>query len=237
MLHLEQKPCYACNFRNLIDCHTGCRVSADIMFVLDISHSIGDEDLKDIIDFETTFIQHLHIGPDSDRVGTVLFGRHAHEVFNFSSHQTTDEVLAAVAGIYNLTREIKAREKPLPTNIAAGLCSVWTSFSNDARPSATVFRIAILMSDGQATDLRKYIECGPWSTSEAVEEIRGLQPPILMYVIGVSNNVDTQQLMSIATDSSHYIYLDDFNQRLFHNVDEIIRNDICWKGELGSSIP
>lgn len=217
--------------------NAGCRVSADIMFVLDISHSVEDEDLKDIIDFETTFVQHLHIGPDSDRVGTVLFGRRAHEVFNFSSYQTTDEVLAAVAGIYNLTQEIKDHDKPLPTNIAAGLCSVWTSFSRDVRPSATVFRIAILMSDGRATDTRKNVECGPWNTSEAVGEIRDLQPPVLMYMIGVSNDVDTQQLMSIATDSSHYIHLDDFDQRLFHNADEIIRNDICWKGELGSSIP
>ena len=202
------------------------------MFVLDISHSVENEDLKSVIDFETTFVQHLHIGPDSDRVGTVLFGRRAHEVFNFSSHQTTDEVLAAVAGIYNLTQEIKAHDKPLPTNIAAGLCSVWTSFSSNARPSATVFKIAILICDGQATDTRKHVQCGPWNTSEAVEEIRGLTPPVLMYVIGVSNNVDTQQLMSIATDSNHYIHLDDFNRSSFHGVDEIILNDICSKGEL-----
>ena len=211
-------------------------MGADIMFVLDISHSIENEDLKSLIDFETTFVEHLNIGPDSDRVGTVLFGRRAHEVFNFFSHQTTDEVVAAVAGIYNLTQKIWTHEGLQPTNIAAGLCSVWTSFSRDARPSATV-RIAILVCDGQGTNLHKYVQCGPWTTSEAVEEIRGLQPPVLMYVIGVSNDVNTQQLMSIATDSSHYIHLDDFNRSSFDGVVETILNDICWKGELGSSIP
>ena len=52
---------------------TGCKVNTDIIFLLDISGSISKPDLKKVVGFETQFVQNLNIGPDNDRVGTVLF--------------------------------------------------------------------------------------------------------------------------------------------------------------------
>ena len=56
-------------------------MNADIMFVLNISHSIHEADLTGVLDFEAKFVQSLTIGPDDDRVATVLFGGNAHKRF------------------------------------------------------------------------------------------------------------------------------------------------------------
>ena len=184
-----------------------------------------------MVDFETQFVQNLNIGPDNDRVGTVLFGRHAYEVFNLSSYQDRDDVLAAVRGVYDFTLEVREGGKYLPTNMAAGLCSVWNSFKSDKRDSTTVFRIAIVMSDGLAQDHNLFNDCNNWTTSTAASEIHQLIPPVFVYVIGISNFVNEDQLRSIATDGSHYFHLDSFDLDSLHNVDESLLNDICWKGK------
>ena len=41
-------------------------MNADIVFVLDISHSIYDVDLRAVLDFEAKCVQNLTIGPDDD---------------------------------------------------------------------------------------------------------------------------------------------------------------------------
>ena len=216
---------------------TGCKVNADIIFLLDISGSITTPDLEKVVDFETQFVQNLNIGPDNDRVGTVLFGRHAYEVFNFSSYQDRDDVLAAVRGVYNFTLKVREGDKYLPTNMAAGLCSVWNSFKSDERDSTTVFRIAIVMSDGLAQDHNLFNDCNNWTTSTAASEIHQLIPPVFVYVIGISNFVDEDQLRSITTAGSHYFHLDNFDLDSLRNVGESLLNDICWKGKTTLTMP
>ena len=179
-----------------------------------------------MVDFETEFVQRLTIGPDNDRVGTVLFGRHAHNVYNLTSYQDKTEVLAAVGGIYNFTQEIRRSEPTQSANIAAGLCNMWEMFRSDIRPSATVFRMAVVMSDGTTQDYPHNVDCG-WSFDEAVEQVHALRPPVLVYVVGVSNAVSDAELRKIATDGDHYIHLDYFS---LHGVDKIFTDDLCWKG-------
>ena len=205
-------------------------MKSDIVFVLDISHSITDKDLSKVVDFETKFIQRLTIGPDSNRVGTVLFGRHAHNAFTLTSNQDKNETLAAVREIHNLTQDIKKSEVTLPSNIAAGLCNMWTMFKLDGRSLDTVFRMAIVLSDGIVHDYPQYIDCDWRSTDEAIEEIRSLRPPILVYVIDTSNVVDDAKLRKIATDGNHYAHIDDFNEESFQNISENVVSDLCWKG-------
>ena len=46
-------------------------MNADIVFVLDISNSINDSELRAALDFEAKYVQNLTIGPDDDQVATL----------------------------------------------------------------------------------------------------------------------------------------------------------------------
>ena len=205
-------------------------MNADVVFVMDISHSIEDPDLRDVTDFMCSVVNSTHsIGQDNTRFGAVLFGRRAHVAFNLTDHQSKTELLHGIEGIYSQTQEIWRDDGLQPTNIAAGLCGMCNQFNNYTRPPSSVaLRIAIVMSDGRSQNLTQYVDCGPWTIVDAAREIHALKPPVLVYVIGVSNDVDKYQLKSIATDTSHYMHVNKF-ETIKITADDIVY-DMCWKG-------
>lgn len=205
-------------------------MNADVVFVMDISHSIEDPDLIHVRDFMHSVVDCTNIGQDNVRFGTVLFGRHAHEAFDLGHHRNKKDLLRAISEVYNQTHKIWEQDGLQPTNIAAGLCGMYKQFTKYPRPpSSMVYRVAIVMTDGRSQNLPKYVQCGQnWTIDKAVKEIRTLDPPVLVYVIGVSNGVDENQLMCIATDKSHYMHVNEFLS--MEKTTEDIRNDMCWKG-------
>ena len=74
-------------------------MNADIMFVLDISHSISEAYLRKALGFVEEFAQNLTIGRLDDRVGVVLFGDHGHVMFNMSQHDNKHDLLQAIKGL------------------------------------------------------------------------------------------------------------------------------------------
>lgn len=215
-----------------ISCHiphilcTGCNVKADIFFVLDMSGSINKDSFRGVRDFMTAFVNEITISPSAIQVGAIVYGNKAHVVFNLNTYNNRDDVLNAISNIpYNTSEQ--------GTGTADALCKLakqgFTAKNGSRNTSATVYRIAIVMSDGHA-NVDSSDECGGWDVLEAAAAIHALVPEILVYAIGVSNDVNEEEMRAIASDESYYTYIKNFNIDLLHEAQEKIEDDMCWKG-------
>ena len=197
-------------------------MNLDIFFVLDGSGSIGDTDFGQVRQFEHDFVKQLRIGPDDNQVGTIVFSSTGNVIFYLNTYNTAEGVLNRILTL------------PYPgggTNTADGLCKlVRYGFAdgNGARPSSgAVFRIAIVMTDGKSNE--ESSEC-QWNTLQAAEAVHELKPPILVYVIGVTSNVNDAELKAIATAPDFVTYLDSFDQHIIQEAQENHADEVCKRG-------
>ena len=193
-------------------------MNADFMFVLDISHSIIDEYLKRVYNFVDEFVRYMFIGPFDDRFGVVVFGDHGHVMFKMSEHQSQNW-LNRLRDDVEIIRDSGVQQ----TNTADGLTKAISLFQSDIRQSNTVYRAAIVLSDGVSDDYD--------ATIRAAEELHSLTPPVLVYAIGVGR-VNEEEMIAIASDSNHYTHLDNFDPKGFHQVRENYLEDICLIGNI-----
>ena len=199
----------------------GCKVNADFLFVLDISSSIIDKHLNVVFHFVGEFAKDLTIGHLDDRVGVVVFGDHGHVMLNLSKHQNKDSLLHALKQLQTDVHKIR-RDEVQNTNTVEGLTQAISVFQSDTRQSNTVYRAAIVLSDGVSDD--------PGATIRVAEELHSLTPPVLVYAIGVGG-VNEEEMIAIAGDVNHYTHLGDFNTEEFDGVREDYLRDICLNGK------
>jgi hypothetical protein len=192
-----------------------CRVNADIMFVLDISHSLLDKSLDKSLNFVADFAQNLTIGRLDDRVGVVVFGDRGHVIFTMSEHENKNDLLGAINELKNYTQHVRNGEIQ-NTNTSHGLKKTISVFQSDTRKSNTVFRVALVLSDGVSDD--------PDSTVREAAKLRNFS--VLVYAIGVGD-VNDKEMRAIASDRHRYTHLDDFDSEQFEAVRNSYFNDIC----------
>ena len=188
----------------------------DIVFVLDISHSIFIHQLDAVLDFEKKFVKNITIGPYDTRVGTVLFGTHAHKAFNMSAHTTKQKLLCAIGDLAKAYSDIRGKNGVQRTNTAEGLQKTRELFESDRRP---VLRVAVVLSDGKSTVN---------TTLEEAEKLRNLS--VLVYAIGVGSKVNDTEMKEIAGVPNHYTHLKDFDPKKFDCVRKNYTNDMCVIG-------
>jgi hypothetical protein len=193
----------------------GCKVNVDIMFVLDISGSLKDKHLDEVFDFMTKFVKNLTIGPRNDRVGAVVFGDYAHVMFTMSEHSNKQKLLSAIKELEKDAKNVR-RGETQNTNTSHGLTETLATFVSDARQSHTVFRVAMVLSDGVSDD--------PDSTVREAAKLRNFS--VLVYAIGVGD-VNDKEMRAIASDRHRYTHLDDFDSEQFEAVRNSYFNDIC----------
>ena len=203
-----------------IICITGLLVNSDIFFVLDVSASIRRNNFKRIKQFEQNFTKNITIGPDDNQVGTIIFSDNAFTVFGLNTHNTTQDVLDAIAKIPYHARY---------TNIKDALCRLVEGFQaeNGARNlSRAVFRIAIVLTDGKSN---RYLSDCNWTTiEEAAEEVHKLG--VLVYVIAVGS-FDYSELEKIASKIPGAVTkLDDFSPLSLEWGQEKIFDDVRKTG-------
>ena len=194
-------------------------MNVDIMFVLDISNSLWNKHLKEVFGFVTEFVKNLTIGLRNDRVGAVVFGDYAHVIFNMSEHDNKQNLLRAIEGLENYTQHVRNDEMQ-STNTSHGLTETLAIFKSDSRQSNTVFRVAMLLSDGVSDD--------PDSTVREAANLRNFS--VLVYAIGVGSGINDEEMKAIATDCHRYTYLDHFDPEQFEAVRDSYFNDICLNG-------
>ena len=198
-------------------------MNADIMFVLDISDSVTNDktNLGAMLDFVTKFVENLPIGPLDDRVGAVVFGDSSHVMFTMTEHDNKNDLLHAIKGLVDDIDDIKRDDRVQQTNTAQGLNETLAAFQSDTRPSDTVFRVAIVVSDGQSDDTD--------ATIEEAKKLHTLTPRVHMYAIGIGT-VDVDEMNAIAGDRNNYTRIDGFDPSEFNIVRCKFLKDICLNG-------
>ena len=192
--------------------------------MLDGSGSIGTSDFAQVRKFEKDFVKKMVIGPQDNQVGTVVFSDAGSVVFYLNSYDSTNDVLNAIQAIPYHGGS---------TNTPDGLCKmVKYGFTEEhgARPtSAAVFRIAIVMTDGRSNEQSS--EC-QWDTLQAADAVHRLSPPVLVYVIGVTDNIDRTELEAIASNPKDVTCLDSFNSDILQEAQENHLDEVCDKGTI-----
>ena len=196
-------------------------MNADIMFVLDISDSLRDEHLKEALGFVEEFAQNLIIGRRDDRVGVVLFGDYGHEMFTMSDYTKKQDLLQAIRELTDYAITLRRNNGIQTTNTSHGLAKTTAMFQSDTRQSNTVYRVAIVVSDGVSND--------PDATIKEAQILRNITPPVLVYTIGVGG-VNRKEMRAIASDYDHYTNLNNFDPEGLRRLRKQQFEDICLNG-------
>ena len=202
-------------------------MNADIMFVLDISHSLYDKHLIKAFEFVGEFVQNLTIGRRDDRVGVVLFGDYGHVMFTMSEHKNKQNLLQAVVQLEQHAKALRTNGEIQNTNTSHGLAKTIDVFKSDTRQSNTVYRVAIVLSDGVSDD--------PDATIREAQILRNMTPPVLVYAIGVGRVYDIE-MKAIAGDCDHYTPLENFDPEGFRRVRKQYFEDICLNGNTKNEV-
>ena len=201
---------------------SGCKVNLDIFFVLDGSGSIGATHFEEVRQFEYDFVNQLRIGPNDNQVGTIVFSNYGSVIFYLNTYNNKADILNSISNLQYPSDS---------TNTADGLCQlVRYGFAdgNGARPaSGAVFRIAIVMTDGQSNEASS--EC-QWNTLQAAAAVHELTPPVLVYAIGVTDNVNDDELNAIATSPDFVTYIDSFDPHIIQETQESHVDEVCKRG-------
>lgn len=190
-----------------------------------MSLSIDGNEFKRMLEFVSEFAKKMTIGPNDTQIGVITYGNVAHVEFNLAAHKTS-------GALENAIKNITLNNEGQGTNTPDGLCKLMKEFKNGEglrSSSATVYRFAIVLSDGLSNWWSK--ECDDWNTLQAAQAVHAITPPVLVYAIGVSReHINERELKEIATDETFYTHIDEFNDELL-TAGESIADDICQKGK------
>ena len=162
-----------------------CRSTADIVFILDASGSIGQSNWDIFIQFLVDVIRGFEIGADQNRIGVVKFDRTAVVEIDLNDFLDMDSLADAIQEIVYTGLE---------TNIADGLRKTRALFNDQARPG--VPRVAVLFTDGEATE-------EPEETVPEADRLKG--EGVRLTTIGITEDVNANQLRGIASNANSTI--------------------------------
>jgi collagen type VI alpha len=202
-----------------------CSINADMFFLLDGSGSISKDNFQSMRLFVKKFVDTLNIGPENNQVGMIVFGNEADVAFHLATYNNTNDVVDAIM------------KYPYPndafTNTADALCKLINGFSdeNGARASsASVFRFAIVLTDGKSN--QKSADCNNWNTTQAADAVHRLDPPVLVYVIGVTDSHNLEELETIASPPNPVSKLDSFSYWNLQVVGEEYVEELCMRASI-----
>lgn len=160
--------------------------SADVIFVVDSSGSIGSENFKKIKAFVQSLVNGLDIDKNFTRVGLMTFNDHAKWEFKLDQYDTKLDILKAIGKIPYIIGS---------TQTAEALETLKNEGFTDQRTG--VPKIAVVITDG----LSRY----PSLTKVRAALLR--QMGVLMYAIGVGNSTDHTELFNMASiPEDRYLY-------------------------------
>ena len=144
-------------------------------------------------------------------------------MFYLNAYSRKSHILEAIEGI-RYTRG--------STNTADGLCLMLRGFSEEhgARLSESdVFRLAIVMTDGHSGEWS--IACGFRSTLGVAQMVHNFSRPIVTFAIGVTGNVNRQELEAIASKREYVTYLASFGEAVFRETRDEQTYELCEKSK------
>ena len=191
--------------------------------MLDSSGSIGEQDFGEVRSFVYEFADSLTIGPDDNQVGVISFSTIARVDFFLNSYSTRSNLLTAVENI--------PYDDGGSTNTADGLCKLiregYTTQHGARLSSASVSRLAIVMTDGKSN--ADSVDCS-FTTLQAAEAVHSFEPSLLVYAIGVTSDVDLQELNAIASKPEYALNISSFDSSLLQGIQEQQTYELCNRG-------
>nr|XP_058898449.1 matrilin-2 isoform X4 [Kogia breviceps] len=181
----------------------------DLVFVIDGSKSLGEENFEIVKQFVTGIIDSLAISPKAARVGLLQYSTQVRTEFTLRNFSSAKDMKKAVA-------HMKYMGKGSMTGLA--LKHMFErSFTQveGARPlSARVPRVAIVLTDGRAQD-----DVSEWASKAQANGVT-------MYAVGVGKAIE-EELQEIASEPTeeHLFYAEDFST--MGEISDKLRKGIC----------
>ncbi|NXF20867.1 MATN2 protein, partial [Rhodinocichla rosea] len=181
----------------------------DLVFVIDGSKSLGEENFEIVKQFVSGILDTLEISPKAARVGLLQYSTEVRTEFTLRQFSSAKDMKKAVS-------QMKYMGRGSMTGLALRQMSERSFTETEgARPfSANVPRISIVFTDGRAQD-----EVSEWAT-------RAKQRGIIIYAIGIGKAIE-EELLEIASEPSykHLFYAEDFTA--LEDISEELRAQIC----------
>ncbi|NWV09665.1 MATN2 protein, partial [Ptilonorhynchus violaceus] len=181
----------------------------DLVFVIDGSKSLGEDNFEIVKQFVSGILDTLEISPKAARVGLLQYSTEVRTEFTLRQFSSAKDMKKAVS-------QMKYMGRGSMTGLALRqMFERSFTETEGARPfSANVPRISIVFTDGRAQD-----EVSEWAT-------RAKQRGIIIYAIGIGKAIE-EELLEIASEPSykHLFYAEDFTA--LEDISEELRAQIC----------
>ena len=226
-----------------LTCFTGCRPRADIIFVVDISKSIGkgkqsDADLnfREVKRFIANVVDFLSIGPNSSLVGVVEFARWADITFSVSNYTNRHDLLDAINDLeYGDINNDRHETTNTPDALDLLRFEGREGGELRLRYDSTIPHIVVFITDGRANTKKR---TGNTQHRDAVntENAAGFLHESNVYnqiyavgIKGKNDDINETQLGVIASDPTLAFILDDFNTQLLINLRQDLIRIVCGR--------
>uniref|UniRef100_A0A8B9SDP0 VWFA domain-containing protein n=1 Tax=Apteryx owenii TaxID=8824 RepID=A0A8B9SDP0_APTOW len=191
-------------WRSLLSCRKA--TLADIVFLVDTSTGIGQENFQKVKDFLSTLVSSLDVGLDAIRVGLAQYSDETYQVFLLNQYSLKSDVLKQI-------EDLPYRRGETYTGTALDFVSaVYFTESAGSRAKDYIPQVAILITNGESND---EVE-GP------ARKLREEGISVYVVAIGVHNKTELQQIAS--KPFSKFLYsignfddLQDLSTRLLGN--------------------
>ena len=186
-----------------------------MVFVMDVSGSIGPGSFEKMKDLAINITSAFEIEPNRTHVGWVNFNNSAWVVFNLTGRYEEE-----------LNNSIKSIEYTGGgTAIGEGLDTLRSQGFSSARNRFEIPEVAIVVTDGKTNR--------GINTAEAAERLR-MDRNVNMFAVGVGSGVNTEELKTVASagiehdeNNPHIYHISNFVERELTNLQQIIRSQVC----------
>uniref|UniRef100_A0A8C8ZQJ4 Matrilin-2 n=1 Tax=Prolemur simus TaxID=1328070 RepID=A0A8C8ZQJ4_PROSS len=181
----------------------------DLVFVIDGSKSLGEENFEVVKQFLIGIIDSLAISPKAARVGLLQYSTQVRTEFTLRNFNSAKDMKKAIA-------HMKYMGKGSMTGLALKHMfeRSFTQVEGARPPSARVPRVAIVFTDGRAQD-----DVSEWANKAKANGIT-------MYAVGVGKAIE-EELQEIASEPTdkHLFYAEDFTT--MGEISEKLKKRIC----------
>lgn len=215
---LNQNGRYLCECRGSFtgkNCERRCTTSKDVVFIMDVSGS-----LKERLQWQQTLARRIATGLNYDnarvKVGAIAYDNDLiqNQIFPLNSFNKLEEVLNALVFVQRSGRK--------GTNTAKALEFLYKSFFGLSQfgDRQGVENIGIVISDGRSN-------LGKQSTIQ--QALIAKSRNIRLITIGVGDNIDPNELQSIASQptSGNYFTMRDLNDDSVDDVTNKVLQQLC----------
>ena len=201
---------------------SACRVDTDVMFVLDSSGSIGENNYERVKDYAYNFTASL-LNNNRNRIGVILYGNRANVEIRMNF--VTPMLLDRIRNLSYLRQY---------TNTPEGLCLLTLPSNTPWRVDISVLRFAIVLTDGHSNMYSS--SCmdrgnSPGTVDSTSARLHALDPQVVVFAIGVGNNTNRTELNVIATSPALVDRLNSFDYRDLEQNQRSRAYILCYEGE------